>query len=116
LFIHVTVPPTATLTGFGAYAVVVSLEDPLTIETVIDGAVGEGEAGGIDDDDPHASVKASRHSTGTIRTGTDATSSSNRPQTCCPSRPARGVAKSGCLPAQSWPDQLRDADSVYASR
>jgi hypothetical protein len=33
LFIHVTVPPTATLTGLGAYAVVVNVDDPDTIET-----------------------------------------------------------------------------------
>lgn len=70
LFIHVTVPPTATLTGFGAYAVVVNLDDPLTIDTFVPGVgIGEGAAGGIDDDDPHASVKARLHSTGTIRTG-----------------------------------------------
>jgi len=33
LFVHVTLPPTATVTGLGAYAVVVSVDDPETIET-----------------------------------------------------------------------------------
>jgi hypothetical protein len=51
LFVHVTVPPTPTVTGFGAYAVVVSVDDPDTIDTgvpVTVGAVVDGE-----DEEPH---------------------------------------------------------------
>jgi hypothetical protein len=55
LFVHVTVPPTATVTGFGAYAVVVSVEDPDTIDTgvpvLVVGAVVDGE-----DEEPHAAA------------------------------------------------------------
>jgi len=55
LFVHVTVPPTATVTGFGEYAVVVSVDDPDTIETgvpvVVVGAVVDGE-----DEEPHAAA------------------------------------------------------------
>jgi hypothetical protein len=55
LFVHVTVPPTATVTGFGEYAVVVSVDDPDTIDTgvpvVVVGAVVDGE-----DDEPHAAA------------------------------------------------------------
>ena len=55
LLVHVTVPPTATVTGFGAYAVVVIVDDPDTIDTgvpvVVVGAVGDGE-----DEEPHAAA------------------------------------------------------------
>ena len=54
LLVHVTVPPTATVTGFGEYAVVVSVDDPDTIDTgvpVVAGAVGDGE-----DEEPHAAA------------------------------------------------------------
>ena len=54
LFVHVTVPPTATVTGFGEYAVVVSVDDPETIDTgvpVVVGAVVDGE-----DEEPHAAA------------------------------------------------------------
>ena len=51
LFIHVTVPPTDTFTGFGAYAVVVRLDEPLTIETTVPVGVGvDGEF----EEPPHA--------------------------------------------------------------
>jgi len=59
LFVQVTVPPTATVTGFGAYAVVVSVDDPDTIDTgvqvVVVGAVVEGE-----DEEPHAAANIDR--------------------------------------------------------
>jgi hypothetical protein len=55
LLVHVTVPPTATVTGFGEYAVVVSVDDPDTIDTgvpvVVVGAVVDGE-----DEEPHAAA------------------------------------------------------------
>jgi hypothetical protein len=54
LFVHVTVPPTLTVTGFGAYAVVVNVDDPDTIDTgvpVVVGAVVDDE-----DDEPHAAA------------------------------------------------------------
>ena len=55
LFIHVTVPPTDTVTGFGEYAVVVRLDEPLTIETRV--PVGVGVGVGVDgefEEPPHA--------------------------------------------------------------
>ena len=59
LFVHVTAPPTATVTGFGEYAVVVSVDDPDTIDTgvpvVVVGAVVEGE-----DEEPHAAANIDR--------------------------------------------------------
>ena len=50
LLVHVTVPPVATVTGFGEYAVVVSVVDPETIET------GVPDVGVVvdDDDEPQA--------------------------------------------------------------
>ena len=51
LFVHVTVPPTATLTGFGAKAVDVIVDAPNTIETGVpgpEGVVGEGEVTGAE--------------------------------------------------------------------
>jgi hypothetical protein len=50
LLVHVTLLPTETLIGFGAYAVVVSVDEPLTIETELPDGAGEGPAG---EDDPH---------------------------------------------------------------
>lgn len=41
LFVHVTVPPTAMATGFGEYAVVVSVDEPLTIDTGVPVTIGE---------------------------------------------------------------------------
>jgi hypothetical protein len=52
LFIHMTLPPTATVTGLGEYAVVVNVDEPGTIETAVPVVVGEVVDG--DDDDPHA--------------------------------------------------------------
>jgi hypothetical protein len=46
LLTHVTVVPTETVSGFGAYAVVVSVRAPLTIVTVeppLGAGVGEGD-------------------------------------------------------------------------
>lgn len=52
LLAHVTVPPTATLTGFGANAVDVIVDAPDTIETGVPGpdvvGVGEGEVNGAE--------------------------------------------------------------------
>jgi hypothetical protein len=44
LFVHVTIPPTGTVTGLGAYALVVNVDAPTTITT---GAPGVEEAGGV---------------------------------------------------------------------
>ena len=48
LFVHVTVPPTATLIGLGENAVVVRKDEPLTIETGVPPppAAGEGDGEG----------------------------------------------------------------------
>ena len=53
LFVQVTLPPTATLTGFGANAVDVIVNAPNTIETGVPGlegvgVVGEGEVTGAE--------------------------------------------------------------------
>jgi hypothetical protein len=50
LFIHVTVVPTATVSGFGEYAVVVRLRAPLTMVTLAAGpgaGVGVGVGAGV---------------------------------------------------------------------
>jgi len=49
LLTQTTVPPTATLSGLGAYAVVVNADAPATIETVAPCGVGPG-AGGVGKD------------------------------------------------------------------
>ena len=46
LFVHVTVPPTATLIGLGENAVVVSVDEPLTIETGVPPPAGAGDGDG----------------------------------------------------------------------
>jgi hypothetical protein len=46
LFVHVTVVPTDTLTGFGAYAVVDNTLAPLTIDTLAVEPVGAGVGAG----------------------------------------------------------------------
>jgi hypothetical protein len=45
LLTHVTVPPRGTVTGFGLYALVVSVRDPDTIETDAADEVGDGLLG-----------------------------------------------------------------------
>ena len=47
MFVHVIVVPAATSIGFGAYALVVSDDAPLTIDT----AAGIDELGGVDGDE-----------------------------------------------------------------
>jgi hypothetical protein len=50
---HVTLPPTDTVIGSGAYAFVVSVDAPLTIETDEPDGEGDGEGEGADgEDDP----------------------------------------------------------------
>jgi hypothetical protein len=48
LFVQVTVPPTEMETGFGEYAVVVKLDEPLTIETGVPVVPFDGEDGELD--------------------------------------------------------------------
>ena len=50
LLVQVTVPPTATETGLGEYAVVVSVDEPFTIETGVPVVVGvfDGDDGELD--------------------------------------------------------------------
>jgi hypothetical protein len=45
LLVHVTVPPALTTIGLGAYAVVVMLDAPATIDTADPPPVGDGEVG-----------------------------------------------------------------------
>jgi hypothetical protein len=71
-FVHVTLPPTATVMGFGANAVAVSVDAPLTIDTGVpfgfpDG-VGDGDgAAGDEYDDPHPNEAAKSVAAKTIR-------------------------------------------------
>ncbi|HKB10756.1 MAG TPA: hypothetical protein VKD69_08875 [Vicinamibacterales bacterium] len=58
LLVHVTVPPTATVTGLGEYAVVVKFDDPDTIETWVPD--GLGEVGDGESDEPQAAADVSR--------------------------------------------------------
>ena len=51
-FVHVTLPPTATVMGFGAYAVVVNVVAPVTIDTGDPDVFGVGEGPDGDEDDP----------------------------------------------------------------
>jgi hypothetical protein len=55
LLVHVTIVPAVTVTGFGEYAVVVSVDDPATIDTVVP-APDEGDDG--EEDELHAAVSA----------------------------------------------------------
>src|SRR5215470_19837810 len=48
LFVQVTVPPTEIETGFGEYAVVVKLDEPLTMETGVPVAPFDGDDGELD--------------------------------------------------------------------
>jgi hypothetical protein len=59
LFVQVTLPPTPTVMGFGANAVVVMMDAPLTIVTGVPPAPGAGDDGvGVDGDElPHAVSK-----------------------------------------------------------
>jgi len=50
LFIHVTLPPTATEIGFGEYAVVVRTDAPLTMETGVPPEAGGVFDGEVDDE------------------------------------------------------------------
>jgi hypothetical protein len=51
LFVQVTVPPTATVTGFGANAVVVRTEAPCTIDAGVPAVVAGGSDVGADGDE-----------------------------------------------------------------
>jgi len=55
LLVQVTVPPTATETGFGEYAVVVNVDEPFTMETGVPVVPVYGEDGELD---PHPTVNA----------------------------------------------------------
>lgn len=48
LFVQVTVPPTEIETGFGEYAVVVSVDEPFTMETGVPVVPVDGEDGELD--------------------------------------------------------------------
>jgi hypothetical protein len=48
LFVQVTVPPTEMETGFGEYAVVVSVDEPFTMETGVPVVGFDGEDGELD--------------------------------------------------------------------
>jgi hypothetical protein len=73
--VHVTVPPGATVTGFGAYAVDVREIDPWTIDTAVPLVAGTGEGegdvgagdGALGDEDPHAAESANSAAARMIR-------------------------------------------------
>jgi hypothetical protein len=58
LLVHVTMPPTDTVIGFGAKAVVVMVDAPETIDTA-PGPPDRVDAGAAGDDEPHAAAKLS---------------------------------------------------------
>jgi hypothetical protein len=57
LFTHETVVPIETLSGLGLYAVLVSVDEPFTIETGVPGA-GPASVGAVEDP-PHPAASAS---------------------------------------------------------
>lgn len=71
LLVHVTVPPTARLTGFGANAVDVIVDPPNTIETGVPGpeGVGEGEVSGAEllESPQPAAMQSSRRALSAVR-------------------------------------------------
>jgi len=77
LFVQVTVPPTATLIGLGENAVVVSVDEPRTIETGVPPPAGAGDGDGDGDGvgegvdgesvDPQPTTKAVKSVTKKIR-------------------------------------------------
>jgi hypothetical protein len=85
LFVHVTVPPTATVAGLGENAVVVSVDDPDTIETGVPVVLGEVVDG---DDELHAEERVNTKIASAIRTNMT-TSCVDRPQSRCPIVPRR---------------------------
>jgi hypothetical protein len=89
LFIHVTVPPTPTVIGLGEYALVVSVDDPDTIETAVPEVVGEVVDG---DDELHAAERVNTKMASAIRT-IMTTSGMDRPQSRCPIRNTRFVQR-----------------------
>jgi len=64
LFRHVTLPPTATVTGFGEYAFVVSPAEFMTIDTVVPDGLGVGDEG---DDEPQPNERPSVSAAKSIR-------------------------------------------------
>jgi hypothetical protein len=67
LLVHVTVEPTATVTGLGAKAVVVNADAPLTIDIDIPDPVGVVGVGVVDEDDEQAAVKPNKRTADTMR-------------------------------------------------
>jgi hypothetical protein len=72
LFVHVTVPPTATVSGLGEYAFVVRVDAPLTIDTGVPDAPGDGDGVGVgadggEYDDPQAAEAPRSATAKTIR-------------------------------------------------
>jgi hypothetical protein len=65
LLVHVTVPPTETEIGLGAYAVVVIVDAPETIETAVPDPEGVGEV--IDGDDEQPKENPTSITTSAIR-------------------------------------------------
>jgi len=51
LFVQVTLPPIPTVMGLGANAVAVKIEAPLTMETGVPPALGDGDEGVVVDED-----------------------------------------------------------------
>jgi hypothetical protein len=65
--VHVTAPPALTMIGFGAYAVVVIVEAPLTIDAPTAGLAGDDEGMEGVDDWPQPSDPPSRAAIRTVR-------------------------------------------------
>jgi hypothetical protein len=68
LLVHVTVPPTDTVIGFGEYALVVNVVAPMTIDACAPVAGGvAGEAGDDEDEPPQATVNPNSSAPNAIR-------------------------------------------------
>jgi hypothetical protein len=80
LFIHVTVAPTATVTGLGEYALVVNVDEPDTMETGVLDVLGEV----VDGDDELQAVETVNARMASGMRIVMKTSCTGRPQIRCP--------------------------------
>jgi hypothetical protein len=108
LFIQVTVPPTATVTGFGENAVVVSVDDPETMDTGMPdvGAVVDGE------DELHAEARVNTKMASAVRTIMK-TSCVDRSQSCCLIRRCDSRSSNAAITQEKANDGLRTAPSGF---
>ncbi len=92
LFVQVTLPPRPTVMGLGANAVAVKIEAPLTMETGVPPALGDGDEGVVVDEDelPHAVRNRINPVTDNKRTIMWASQADRRPAVILPNRAPGG--------------------------